>query len=1153
VKVLNRGLALAVVGAGMAASPLIATQATAAEKAEPSLLAQMRDQAQGSVAVSKEAATGKAGFVRADRDLMPERSATDKASAAAKATAYLDKYAPVFGARSSELRQTRVEADNLGWTVVYDQQYRGLPVFGSTLKANIDRQGDLTSVAGFAAPDLDLSTTPAHSADEAATRAVNTVKAKPPTSEEGKPANTSGLRADSTQLVVYRDGAVKGEAGPARLAYQVDVSNVTQTSGTIHDVLFLDATTLKPVNRYSAINDALDRRLYTVTDDGGTPDDVSDDSLAERWREGDPLPKPGLDQDENNMVRSAGEIYNLYKNLAGRDSFDGEGGRMLMVHNRADLCPNASWNGQYTSFCPGVYDDDTVAHEWSHAYTEYTSGLIYQWQSGALNESMSDVFGETVDLLNAREDEGEGDLTVKRTDDACSRFTRGDISATIDAPAEVAGPCAEAVAMQHGPIFDKAGVTADVVVGFDEAEVDEDGEPAGTDTDGCSPLDEPAASPDLWVYIDRGTCVLVDKIQHAEDAGYAGIVMGSDGRPVTSTGGDYDIYGLMVDTASGAKIKSVGEVTMTVKDIDTEVKDDNARWVLSEKSDAFGGAIRDMWKPTCYGDPGKVSDEEYNCSTADHGGVHGNSGVPNHAYALAVDGGTYNGVTINGVGIDKAANIWWRTQSAYLTPTSDFTDLADGLAASCADLMGQPINKVTLGDNQVEAATPITAADCQSIADVAAATELREEAVQCDFQPLLDPAAPSLCGGSFVNEVVWSEDFEDDLAGWEASSEVVYEGGIHEPWVATTSEGHASTYAFGAAPDEGDCVGGEGDFSSRDSIANAPVELGENVLRPKLTFDHSVATELGFDGGNVKLSVNGSPFELIPASAYLYNAPGELATEGEGNTSPLAGEDGFTGTDGGTNTSGWGTSVVDLGALGVVGGDVVQVRFDIGRDGCGGNKGWSVDNVTIVDCKLVTTVAATHKPEPSTFGEASTAAVTVSRNGSTGPAPTGDVVVTDAAGKKLGTATLDNGAASVELPADLPVGKHTLTATYTGGPTTASSSTTFTATVVAAGGTPPSGEKSESTTTAKVSPKHPGFGNDFTVIGKVKAEGLAPRSRIVFKIDGKRIGSRKINEGRAVMTVRKNFGVGKHTLTVIYRGTSTVARSKDKKTFRISR
>ena len=58
-----------------------------------------------------------------------------------------------------------------------------------------------------------------------------------------------------------------------------------------------------------------------------------------------------------------------------------------------------------TNYCNGVTSDDIVAHEWGHAYTEYTSGLIYQWQSGAMNESYSDIWGETVDLINDRYNE----------------------------------------------------------------------------------------------------------------------------------------------------------------------------------------------------------------------------------------------------------------------------------------------------------------------------------------------------------------------------------------------------------------------------------------------------------------------------------------------------------------------------------------------------------------------------------------------------------------------------------------------------------------------------------------------------------------------------------------------------------------------------
>ena len=77
---------------------------------------------------------------------------------------------------------------------------------------------------------------------------------------------------------------------------------------------------------------------------------------------------------------------------------------------------------------------------------------------------------------------------------------------------------------------------------------------------------------------------------------------------------------------------------------------------MGEDSTAFGGAIRDMWTPTCMDDPGKVTDAEYHCLTTDGGGVHTNSGVPNHGYALLVDGGTYNGQTVAGIGLVKAAH-----------------------------------------------------------------------------------------------------------------------------------------------------------------------------------------------------------------------------------------------------------------------------------------------------------------------------------------------------------------------------------------------------------------------------------------------------------------------------------------------------------------
>ena len=190
-----------------------------------------------------------------------------------------------------------------------------------------------------------------------------------------------------------------------------------------------------------------------------------------------------------------------------------------------------------------------------------------------------------------------------------------------------------------------------------------------------------------------------------------------------------------------------------------------------------------MWNPNCYGDPAKVTDAEYHCTADDSGGVHTNSGVVNHTFALMVDGGTYNSVTVPAIGLDKAANLFWQTQTAHLGPISDFADLADGLEASCTELTGQPINEmdITPDAGPTPTATMISAPDCAAVTSAIAATELRTEPVQCNFQPLLQQGAPALCGAGTTMKTVYKEDFEDGLAGWETESEIVYPGGGSSP------------------------------------------------------------------------------------------------------------------------------------------------------------------------------------------------------------------------------------------------------------------------------------------------------------------------------------------------------------------------------------
>ncbi len=512
-KVLHRGLALAVVGAGLAASPLIATQATAAEKAEPSLLAQLRNQADKAVTVTDQAATGEIGFVRTKGDLLPGRTATDAPSAGAKVDAYLGTYAPLFGARAGELEQTDVSATPFGWTVKYQQSYRGVPVWAGELKAHVAEDGDLTAVTGFAAPDLDLDVTPGYDATTAAARAIAFVTAEPPESDNGQ-ADTSGLKAASNDLVIYREGLVKGEPGKAVLAYDVQVSNITPTGGTIRDRVILDANSMKPLNRYSMMADDLDRTLYTTNYNPGPPPTGGTPSLV--WAEGQNPAVLDTNQDYRNLMDSSAESYWMHMNTFGIDSYDDAGGERVTLHNRPDACPNASWNGSYTSYCTGVYADDVVAHEWGHAYTEYQTGLIYQWQSGALNESYSDVWGETVDLINGREDAGEGDLVTKRPDGLCSTHSPALPTLSINSPESIAKICLTGGASFGAPPT-AGGLTGEVVLAADAVEAG-----GGTASDGCSPYTNQAAAAGKIVMVDRGLCTFEEKAAQATAMGAAG-------------------------------------------------------------------------------------------------------------------------------------------------------------------------------------------------------------------------------------------------------------------------------------------------------------------------------------------------------------------------------------------------------------------------------------------------------------------------------------------------------------------------------------------------------------------------------------------------------------------------------------------------------
>ncbi len=965
-KALRQTVCLLMICSGFVLVQGFSAASTTTELSQPkttsdrSLLQELRNKARGSVAVEREPATNRAGFITVGRngDLMPGNSARP----VDKAAAFLGKYGALMGATDTrQLVQTGRATDKYGTTVTYSQAYRGVPVFGATVLAHLNSNGALTAVNGTAVPGLTLSTTPRLSAQQIQQRAVAYVKSDPPTTDEGKAGDTTGIRALSPQLLVYRTGLIRGETGDNYLAYRVEVTNRTN----VRDIVFLHADSGKVLNRYSMISAALNRKLYEKTYD----------PTALTWKEGDAFPG-SLTQDQQNIVLASGESYYFFKNSFGRDSYDGAGHVMETVNNDPRIsCPNANWNGTTTNYCNGVTSDDVVAHEWGHAYTEYTHDLIYQWQPGALNESYSDIWGETVDLINNRMDSDEGDITAKRADNACTTHTGIRPVLVINSPADIAKVCT-AGAAAFGPQLTTTGVTGNVVQALDTADAS-----GPSTTDACTAITNASSVAGKVAIVDRGSCPFVQKTKNVQAAGAIAAVIGNNqpGEPFPMSGTDpaITIPTVMISQANRNVIVSklsTATVNVTMKDGGSDGQN-SYRWLIGEDSTAFGGAIRDMWTPTCVGDPGKVSDAQYQCATSDGGGVHSNSGVPNHGYALLVNGGNYNNVTIPALGMAKAAHIYWRAQSEYQTPATDFADHADALKASCVDLIGQtlaPLSTAGAPENTsspapVPASGPITAADCDAVDAMALAVELRKAPTQCNFQPLLGKNPPSACGPGTRRNVVFSDDFTAGLGRWALTNQGVYAGWPGVDWTADSDlpGDRPGTAAFGEDLD-GSCGDPTADVSGVMRMQSPLIRIpADGQKNPVLAFDHYVATEAGYDGGNVKISVNGKPFEVVPASAYIYNQPTRLASAADGNTNPLAGEEGFTGTDGGEVTGSWGQSLVNLTMVHVRPDDRVVLRFDFGMDGCGNVDGWYVDDVTVSTC-----IITKPKPKPVLAREA---------------------------------------------------------------------------------------------------------------------------------------------------------------------------------------
>ncbi|EHK96529.1 putative protease prtS [Glarea lozoyensis 74030] len=115
------------------------------------------------------------------------------------------------------------------------------------------------------------------------------------------------------------------------------------------------------------------------------------------------------DADAKNVYDYFGKTYQFYEEVFQRTSIDDDNLKMIgSIHYDDQPGPpgmdNAFWDGDEMAFGDGdgeifgsfTKNIDVIGHELTHGVVQYTANLAYEFQSGALNESMADVFGTMI-------------------------------------------------------------------------------------------------------------------------------------------------------------------------------------------------------------------------------------------------------------------------------------------------------------------------------------------------------------------------------------------------------------------------------------------------------------------------------------------------------------------------------------------------------------------------------------------------------------------------------------------------------------------------------------------------------------------------------------------------------------------------------------
>lgn len=265
------------------------------------------------------------------------------------------------------------------------QMYLGIPVYGAEELVHLDQNNNILFMHGTFVPEINIGTTPAISVNEAFDIAYEDLKDRFP--------NVQNVSIMQYELFVLNLAVINEMAVDANvLVWSIVVETFNPYGLWLY---FVDAESGEIVESWDAIPRWHPSEVYEVVDGFGRADD---DIL---WFEDGVKVHGGTPhRDISNLNDFGSNYYNYLLDEFGWNSIDGRGQTLV---GRVDLSVDPDSPGwlflyEEARFYQWWVTQDVVAHEYTHGLVQKSGGTLgLSGQPGALNEHLSDSFGEFLD------------------------------------------------------------------------------------------------------------------------------------------------------------------------------------------------------------------------------------------------------------------------------------------------------------------------------------------------------------------------------------------------------------------------------------------------------------------------------------------------------------------------------------------------------------------------------------------------------------------------------------------------------------------------------------------------------------------------------------------------------------------------------------